>query len=69
MDPADSLYEVTYNLTCLRNDFRYASSSEEGQSIISMARQEVTSRPWLRELLAEWIEDFFGSVEVKLQAC
>ncbi|KAL3047044.1 hypothetical protein OYC64_021300 [Pagothenia borchgrevinki] len=65
MDPSDSLYEVTYNLMCLTNDCRFASSREKSQSIISTARQEVTSRPWLSDLLPEWVEDFFGSFEVK----
>ena len=59
LDPAGDLYEVTYHLIYLRNDCRYASSREERQSIMFSARKEVTSRPWLRDLLPELVEDYW----------
>lgn len=61
MYSADKLYEVTFNLLCSCNDWKFTSSSEDRQA--TLAHQEATSKPWLRELLPGWVEDFFNTVE------
>nr|XP_010776661.1 PREDICTED: uncharacterized protein LOC104951647 [Notothenia coriiceps] len=66
MDPVDSLYEVEYILTCLRNDFRYASSSEERQSVFSASRKPGGNLKALVEGVATRVGGgLFGSFEVK----
>ncbi|CAL8361143.1 unnamed protein product [Merluccius merluccius] len=63
MDPADGLfkeelYDLSYSLICLHGTWKRTPSSEDKEAALALAHREVSSKPWLRRLLPDWLRNF-----------
>ena len=66
MDPADGLfkkelYDLSYSLICIHGRWKRAPSREDKEAALGLAHCEVSSKPWLRRLLPDWLWNFIDT--------